>query len=130
MKITISGNGVDPDDDLVQYLFVAENETFKGTTLFYQYANAFNDFPAMLEKFPFESKETIAFEADGINISISLADSAGRISFRVSLTDNDGNKVDFVDQTVEVTALHRLASKLRATDFRSRHMLEWSSEES
>ena len=126
MKITIFGDGEDPEDKLVHYDIVVDNDRFKGSADFYGYVDTFDELVSGLQNFPFESSKPLELSVDHFEMKISLADPAGRINVKISIDDGYGNSSTFTDQTVETPDLQRLASKLKHTDFSIGQKFEWS----
>ena len=117
MRLYISGSGEDIEDKLVRFIIKAEDEDFKGTRDFYSYADIFNDFANSLLAFPFESNKEIKFEADGVNLTVSLKDGVGAIDLHIGVKDDERNSVEFTVTNLETMMLHAFAEKLKSTDF-------------
>ena len=119
MKLIIKSDGIYPDDNLAHYTLVAENDSYKGTGEFFQYADVFREFAQELLAFPFESKLPVCLDAtdQGVMIEVSLKDLAGAVACTCSAA-SDGGQMSFTD-SVEVEALHHAARKLLAADFSS-----------
>lgn len=134
MKITISGQGVDPDDKIVEFTLVAETADYKGTMSFCGYSDGFHAFANQLLAFPFESKKPVTFsDTEGYFPSkkpilhVELHDALGRIDFTVRTEDEDGNYATFSDGSIDTESLHGFAKMLLTTDFNNETSLTWKS---
>lgn len=128
MRITIHSSGEDEHDDYnVTYIMLAENKNFKGTVEFYEFDNCFKEFAAEILKFPFESRQPITFDADGIKITILLANEVGSIRTSFTMRDEDNNLLKFSDTSIEVGDLHKLAKTLLNHTFSIKSSFTWES---
>lgn len=116
MKLTIKSLGHLDSDDYGQILLTVENNEFKGTARFWAYSDVFEDFADKLSCFPFESKEPVVFEADDVEIEVSLIDSLGTINMKFTLNDYDENSLVVNEQSAETEALHKFARGLQIMD--------------
>jgi hypothetical protein len=127
MIIRIKSSGAATDDNLVHFQLQVENDDYKGTATYYEYPPTFQEFSQKLLLFPFGSTKEVYYSADGVMITISLTDPAGRINMSVSFRDGDSNQATFTDQTLNIEPLHRLAKRLASTDFSIGQTIEWDS---
>lgn len=114
MKLHLIGRILDEPSNYAYFRMIVENEKFKATVEFYAETDSFKKFATQLEKFPFESKDPVSLDCGELKLDISLADSYGRINFKVSITDWDHNKVSFTDRSVVTADLQALAMKLKS----------------
>lgn len=114
MNIYLLGRVIDDESKLVYYRAVVENEKFKATVEFHDEIDIFKTFAEHLQKFPFESKDSVILKTGGFNIEVSLAGAFGRIDFKVDIRDWDQNKVHFNDKSITTSDLQTLALKLKS----------------
>lgn len=131
MKITITSNYIDPDDQMIEFRFTAETPDFKGATTIYGYQDAFKDFANQILTFPFEMKNPVIFEGHlyvdepCLRMEIILREETGLIDTVITLNDGEsGNSAKFSDSSMRTQTLHDFARTLLRTDFTQMQTLE------
>jgi len=135
MHLVITSSGEDSaDDNSVNFVVVAKNDTHKTTFTFLGGKDEFLEFGRKLQDFPFASKKDIGFKTGywqnspgEFSITLHLLDLAGRINMRIYSNDYEGNEAQF-SSVVEANALQRLATSLQTAQFANFTEHAWSSE--
>lgn len=127
LRLNVESLGEDPSDHLVRYVCKIENDAYKGTSEFFEYADVFRGFAHDLLNFPFVCKKPVCLdiESQGLYIEVSLGDAAGMIVFSCRIADEDECQLVLTDTSLELEGLHRVARKLSAADFSSPGVYEY-----